>query len=258
MSKLRSINTKIWSDVWFELLNPEQKLLFIYLVSNEKTNMLGVYEISIRKVSFETGIDSSKIKKYLLKFENDSKIRYACDRVLLLNFLKHQNYNFNMMKSAIRTFNELPKELRGSLLDDIEETKEGFKTLCNGFLGVRKVEVEDEIEEESKIEDEIGDKPPVFSFKQSFLDLGVEESILTDWIKVRKTKRATNSETAFNGIKKQIEESGKTANECIKISVENSWSGFKVEWINKFVKPQKQTSMPVSDFKTITEADKIF
>jgi len=150
MSKLRSINTIIWSDPWFELLEPSAKLLFIYLVTNEKTNMLGVYEISIRKVSFETGIKQSEIERYLKEFELSKKIKYAENRVLLLNFLKHQNYNFNMMKSAIRTYNKLPLSLRNSELI-IPETKEGFETLCKGFAGVRKIEIEDE----SEIEDEI-------------------------------------------------------------------------------------------------------
>lgn len=158
MSKLRSLNTVIWSDTWFEVLNPEEKLLFIYFVTNEKTNMLGVYEISLRKVSFETGIDVSKIGEYLKKFEADGKIRYASNRVLLLNFLKHQNYNFNMMKSAIRTYNDLPIELKGSITIVLEETKEGFETLCNGFAGVRKYEYEYEYEYEKELEKEVEEK----------------------------------------------------------------------------------------------------
>lgn len=170
MSKLRSINTIIWSDPWFELLEPSAKLLFIYLVTNEKTNMLGVYEISIRKVSFETGIKQSEIERYLKEFELSKKIKYAENRVLLLNFLKHQNYNFNMMKSAIRTYKNLPLSLRNSELI-IPETKEGFETLCKGFSGVRKIE--DEIEIEIEIEDEVEKANdiylPVEVLKQQYL-----------------------------------------------------------------------------------------
>jgi hypothetical protein len=153
MSKLRSLNTIIWSDTWFEVLEPSAKLLFIYLVTNEKTNMLGVYEISIRKVSFETGIPEIDIKRYLKEFEDNNKIKYSENRVLLLNFLKHQNYNFNMMKSAIRTYNNLPLNLKINKINKLDETKEGFKTLCNGFSGVRKYEVE--YEEEIELEKEV-------------------------------------------------------------------------------------------------------
>tara|TARA_R110000787_G_scaffold106939_1_gene214716 strand:+ start:1 stop:885 length:885 start_codon:yes stop_codon:yes gene_type:complete len=154
MSKLRSINTVIWSDPWFEVLEPSAKLLFIYLVTNEKTNMLGVYEISVRKVSFETNISSLDIERYLKEFEVKGKIKYAENRVLLLNFLKHQNYNFNMMKSAIRTYNKLPLSLKIKNINNLEETKEGFETLCNGFAGVRKYEYKYELEDELEKEDE--------------------------------------------------------------------------------------------------------
>lgn len=71
-----------------------------------------------------------------------------------------------------------------------------------------------------------------FNFRKSLLNLEIEKQIVEDWIKVRQTKKATNTETAFNSIKKQIELSGKTANECIKIAVEKSWAGIKADWIN--------------------------
>jgi len=73
----------------------------------------------------------------------------------------------------------------------------------------------------------------VFNFRKEFLNLGVEKQIIEDWLKVRKTKKATNTETAYNQIKKQIELSKLTANECIKKATENNWSGFKNDWIAK-------------------------
>jgi hypothetical protein len=72
----------------------------------------------------------------------------------------------------------------------------------------------------------------VFNFKKSLLALNIEKQIVEDYLKVRKTKSATNSETAFNSIKSQLEKSNLSANESIKIAVEKSWSGFKAEWIN--------------------------
>ena len=75
-----------------------------------------------------------------------------------------------------------------------------------------------------------------FDFKKQFLDLGVEAKILEDWLKVRKTKKAVNSETAFNAIKKKMEASGKSFNECVQISAEKSWAGFDIEWTKEKTK----------------------
>lgn len=85
---------------------------------------------------------------------------------------------------------------------------------------------EEDKEEENIIENE------KFNFKKSLLNLGIEVNIVSDWLKVRRKKKASNTETAFNSVKSQIEKSGLTANECIKLAVEKSWSGFEAEWVN--------------------------
>lgn len=177
MSKLRSINTSIWSDTWFEDLETDQKLLFIYLITNDKTNMLGVYETSIKKISFETGISKARIEKSFDDFEQVGKIKYQNNRVVLLNFLKHQNYNLNMKISAVRCYNELPKELKSLESVDLEETKQGFETLCQGFGMVRKIEVEieREYEEERELEIEFETEKLTASPKQTKFEISVQK-----------------------------------------------------------------------------------
>lgn len=70
----------------------------------------------------------------------------------------------------------------------------------------------------------------VFDFKQALLDLGVDEDVANDWLAVRKKKKATNSERAFNKIKGEIEKSGISANECITIAADRCWMGFEADW----------------------------
>ena len=91
-----------------------------------------------------------------------------------------------------------------------------------------------------------GDKPQ-FSFKQSLLDLEIEEEIVSDWLKVRAKKKAANTKTAFTALIKQFELSGLSANDCIKQSVENSWSGFKADWLNNNFGKPKVVDMKIQD-----------
>jgi hypothetical protein len=79
----------------------------------------------------------------------------------------------------------------------------------------------------------------IFVFKSALVDLGIEPKIVSEWLKVRKNKKLTNTETAFNLIKKEIEKSGLTPNECIKIAVEKSWGGIDAEWLEKY-KPKPE------------------
>ena len=151
MSKLRSVNTQFWIDPWVEDLTPSEKLLYLYFITNEKTNMLGVYELSIKKISFETGIDKKTIQNALKTFARVGKVKYTNNYIVLLNFTKHQNYNTNMKKSAIDIFNNLPKELNNlTEVIDKEDVRKGFQRVQKALGMVRKIE----IETESEIEDE--------------------------------------------------------------------------------------------------------
>ena len=82
-----------------------------------------------------------------------------------------------------------------------------------------------------------------FDFKKSLLEIGVSPQVAEDWLKVRKTKKAANTETAFKRIQKEIELSGLSADECITIAVERSWQGFKAEWVANYQRqsPQRPT-----------------
>lgn len=71
----------------------------------------------------------------------------------------------------------------------------------------------------------------VFDYRKSVIDLGVPEPLADAFMKVRKTKKAVDSEIAFNGLKNQIEKSGLTPQACIEMCVVNSWKGFRADWL---------------------------
>lgn len=79
-------------------------------------------------------------------------------------------------------------------------------------------------------EKEIEENIYKFNFKKSLSEIGADEKLISEWMAVRKTKKATNTETAFNLFKNEVEKSGNNVNEVLKKCIENSWSGFKSEW----------------------------
>lgn len=82
-----------------------------------------------------------------------------------------------------------------------------------------------------------------FDFYKALTGLGVTPQTAKDWMQVRKEKRAANTETAYRRIAQEIAKTGLTAEECIKMSAEHSWQGFKAEWAQKQAKPAtKQVS----------------
>jgi len=177
MDKLRSVNTKFWQDPFIEDLNPTEKLLFLYLLTNPLGNILGIYEISIKRISYDTGIGKETIKKALEGFEKVGKVYYFKEFIILTNFLKNQKLNSNMWTGAKKIFLKLPKDL---ILLTIKNGLEGFESLWKALKDFEKYEseIESEIESEKEIEGE-GEEgeetppPPVIKYYKSFSHLKI-------------------------------------------------------------------------------------
>lgn len=61
---------------------------------------------------------------------------------------------------------------------------------------------------------------------------GVSEHHARDWLKVRKAKRAANTETAFSQAKDEAAAAGWTMAQAVEHMAANSWQGFKADWVN--------------------------
>lgn len=74
---------------------------------------------------------------------------------------------------------------------------------------------------------------PKFSFYHSLIDYGAKDNLASDWLQVRKNKKATNTQTAFTKFINQVEKSGHSINDVLEKCIEKSWSGFEAEWYKK-------------------------
>jgi len=145
--KLRSVNTRFWEDTFIEELSISEKLLFLYLLTNSQTNILGIYEISIKRISYDTGLNKETVQKAFERFGKVQKAYFKDNFVILPNFLKNQRLNSNMKTGVANIFNELPNWLKESVLNDdskgLGNDSKGFETILNGLV---KYEIEIEIE----------------------------------------------------------------------------------------------------------------
>lgn len=113
----RVINTSIWKDSFIVDLDKDEKLLFFYLLTNHMTNIAGIYELSVREMEFDTGIDKKRVEEILLKFEKLGKIRYVNGWVALNNWIKHQATNPKVAIGINRIVENLPDWLKKELLE---------------------------------------------------------------------------------------------------------------------------------------------
>jgi hypothetical protein len=93
ISLYRKLHMSFWNDEYVleHLTKPEEKLLYAYLITNSKSSVSGIYEITVFYISMHTGISIEDVRVIFKKLVKDGKIKYneETKEVFLLNALKY-------------------------------------------------------------------------------------------------------------------------------------------------------------------------
>lgn len=100
MAKNRMVNTRFWDDGWVVGLDPIEKLLYLYLMTNGSTSLTGCYEIALRRIAFDTGLDEAAIKNILKRFQKDGKVWYIDGWVVIHNYELHNPFKGIKLEEA--------------------------------------------------------------------------------------------------------------------------------------------------------------
>ena len=88
----RVVDTDFWTDEKVMLLfSPEDKLFFLYLMTNPHTTQLGIYKILTKQIAFELGYSLETVEILLDRFENSYDIvRYSnkTKEIAIKNYLR--------------------------------------------------------------------------------------------------------------------------------------------------------------------------
>lgn len=158
------------------------------------------------------------------------------DDKIIIKFLDNQYFNATNKS----TINSLNGSKGGRPKKQIEtEIKANENQIESESKGIREDNIiEEEIIENKIIKNELLTASPKFSFLSALIEYGFDRQLVEDWLKVRKTKKATNTQTAFNKFIEEVEQRSCNINEILEICVEKSWSGFKWSWVDNL----KQTN----------------
>jgi hypothetical protein len=102
MAEYRTVKMSMWGDPFFEGLDAEGKLLYIYLFTNPHVNNLGIMEISLRRVSYETGLEEKEAGELLRSFAAQGKALLEGEFILLLNFIKNQTFTSPQITTGLQ------------------------------------------------------------------------------------------------------------------------------------------------------------
>lgn len=111
--KTRVIQTKIWKDNYIGELNRVEKLLFIYLLTNEKVNLCGIYELSDREIKFDLDITEPELQDSKAHLQADGKFIFLNNWVRIINYEKYNTYSGALNETAKeRELLLVPKEIQ--------------------------------------------------------------------------------------------------------------------------------------------------
>lgn len=175
-----------------------------------------------KKLSVATGISESSIRTCLDKLQRTNEITItSTSDYSVVTIVKYDIYQCYDKKVTNKTPTKTPTD--SQQVATIEEGKKGTITDI------------------------------VFSFEKTLVEVhGCNQEIVTDWLKVRKTKKATNTKTALDSFIGQVIKTKFTVQEIVKMCVEKSWSGFNHEWVKGIgIKPANDVSQKNIDMSLI-------
>lgn len=219
-----------WENGNIQMLNREDKGLFIDICSMYWSRLGDLSEkLVIQKLC--GGNAGALVSLY------DEKIIELIDGNIYVKFLSIQLQDF---ENTSNKNSENAKE-RWRKHREQKELSERNATALNSHCEIDAIREEEIREEKDKKED---NKPPTaFSFYNSLISLGAEKKLVNEWIAVRKKKKLTNTETAFDGFVREMEKGGLDINQTLRICVEKSWGGLNAKWLeNEKPQPTEQRS----------------
>lgn len=128
MATYRKLHTTFWTDPFVENLTQEQKLFYLYLITNTKTKQSGIYESTKRYMAFETGFSIKEITELITYFVNDGKILYSekTNEIAIVNWVKH---NFSFSHSVLKCIETDLYEVKDKKLIKVLYDKKYIDTL---------------------------------------------------------------------------------------------------------------------------------
>lgn len=191
MAKQRIIKDNFWTDTYIEKLDPSEKLMYLYILTNPQNNISGAYEIQNRRIGFETGFDVEVVENILQRFETDEKITRFEDWIILNNFHKHQSFESPKMITGLNKILEsYPKEIQELLkeiypihmvskialysieldkieLDKIELDKSQKKITSKSDIEITSVKFSEEIIERFNFSEKFDELWKLYNFKKA-------------------------------------------------------------------------------------------
>jgi len=107
MSLFRKVVTSYWRDTTDEDFSPDEKLLYIYLLTNSSTSYCGIYRISKKTIIFETSMSENAVDKAMRSLVEREKVFVDKEHQEIFIRNWHKYYGISTKTLEVRVMREL-------------------------------------------------------------------------------------------------------------------------------------------------------
>jgi hypothetical protein len=219
MALFRTINMNFWTDTKIaDDYTPEDKYFMLYALTNNYTNLIGCYEISIKQIANDLGYNKDTVDNLIKRFKTIHKTidyDYETKELLIKNWYKY-NWNAspkldiplkeNLLKIKSNEFYNYLAKIYNSR-ESVEEEKD---TLSIGYRYPTDTTITITNTNTNNINNNINKYINNNIIEKEFEEIWQEyprkqgkANALKSYIKVR--KKGTDKEIIINGLKKYLE-----------------------------------------------------
>ncbi|MBP1913074.1 DnaD/phage-associated family protein [Lederbergia galactosidilyticus] len=163
MAKFRMINIGFWDDPKVvEEMTPEDKYLFLYLLTNANTTQIGIYSITKKQMAFDTGYSMEAVNNIFERLIQRHKLMKYNPKTRELAIRNWGKYNFNRGGKPVEdcVMSELSKVKDRSLITFVGEhvKQDRIRELYESYADtgtLRGQEKEEEEEQDKEQEQEL-------------------------------------------------------------------------------------------------------
>lgn len=238
----RFIDTGFFKDPFVRGLQGAYKGLYIYLFCDCSNG--GIWNVELDVARLRCGIPDSETDEKIKKIFSEKILEIDDgEKWFLKNFVKVQHNGVLKRNNRAHT-SAIEELLKFNLIEEFSEGEFSVKNENKGLIRglqdpIVKVKEQGNGNGNSKGNGNGKKSEIVFStkdFKKILIDLGADKIHVNDWLKVRDSKKASNTQTALTTFVNECNAHNYPVSEAVKNCAENSWSGFRYKWIENLNK----------------------
>lgn len=175
---------------------------------------------------FEQGVYTSKgVQERYLTMCKASRRNIVFSEYTLIS---SEEIGINSEEIAINSEKTPIKKSKVNNISLLEKEKQ--KSVCVEFgEGEKK---EQPLNAEKETSPPVAPAPPPFNFRKAMLSEGFAPELVDEWLKIRKAKKAINTERAFKTFIEQVRKTNQDMNSVLEIVVQKQWKGFEADWLH--------------------------